>query len=349
MTHSDRRPHASALVAAGTVFMIAAGTLALASPVDLVPNDQIAPVDHPLAVPSGTRTLNLTPAGWGDGLRLALAVSLGLGFSVFLGYRAKLLLATQTQRRRSAHLAARREAEPRPSTEDLERAQALAQVGCWVFHPQTGGLCWSLEARRILGLAGGAALNLRAFLRRVPRPDRHAVARAWRAAFTGVQEEVQFRLSENTHWCGDSGGAYRWVRVRTEARCDGNAPGGHRVGAVQDITARMEAQQALAASETRYRQIVEMANEGIWVIDMQGVTTFANVRMAEMLGCTHQDLVGRPFFDFMDGEGRRLAELNLAESAAGIAAQHEFRFVRADGTGLWTLLVTTPLWGATDR
>lgn len=180
-----------------------------------------------------------------------------------LAYLAKLLQKVQIQRRWSAAWAVPRAAEPHARAADLERAQALAQVGSWVFHPQTGSLCWSAEARRILGLTGCESLNPRAFLRRVPGADRHAVSRVWRAVRTGVRDEVQFRLAADTRWCGNSGGAYRWVRVRTEAQSDENGPGGYRVGAVQDITARIEAQRALAESEARYRQIVEMANEGI--------------------------------------------------------------------------------------
>ena len=39
-----------------------------------------------------------------------------------------------------------------------------------------------------------------------------------------------------------------------------------------------------ALSETWHRQLVETAAEGIWVHDENGVITYANARMAEMLG-----------------------------------------------------------------
>ncbi|MEA2704059.1 MAG: hypothetical protein QOD63_2004 [Actinomycetota bacterium] len=40
----------------------------------------------------------------------------------------------------------------------------------------------------------------------------------------------------------------------------------------------------VAASESRFRRILETANEGIWLLDVKGGTTFANEKVAEILG-----------------------------------------------------------------
>ena len=53
----------------------------------------------------------------------------------------------------------------------------------------------------------------------------------------------------------------------------------------------------LRESEERFRRIVETALEGIWVLDPQGRIGFANARIAEMLGITVADLLGRSVFD----------------------------------------------------
>ena len=47
----------------------------------------------------------------------------------------------------------------------------------------------------------------------------------------------------------------------------------------------------LRASDERYRQIVQTANEGIWVTDEQDRITFANQRLARMLGYTPGGIV----------------------------------------------------------
>src|SRR5260370_14926479 len=69
---------------------------------------------------------------------------------------------------------------------------------------------------------------------------------------------------------------------------------------VRDITERHRAEEALRASEERYRQIVETAFEGVWVIDSNNRTTFVNHRMADMLGYAPEGMLGKPALDFMD-------------------------------------------------
>ena len=101
---------------------------------------------------------------------------------------------------------------------------------------------------------------------------------------------------------------------------------------------------ALRASEERYRRIVETAQEGIWVIDPDNRTTFANQKMAEMLGYTVNEMLGRCVFDFIDPEMRAAAIAQLEQRRSGIAAAHEFKYRRADGTALWAKLATNPIF-----
>jgi PAS domain S-box-containing protein len=107
---------------------------------------------------------------------------------------------------------------------------------------------------------------------------------------------------------------------------------------------RKLAEEALHRSEERYRRIVETAHEGIWVIDAAGHTTFVNERMAAMLGREVAEMEGASFTDFMDEEARRVAALKLDARRQGVAEQHEFRFLRKDGTEVWTVVETTPFF-----
>ena len=70
-----------------------------------------------------------------------------------------------------------------------------------------------------------------------------------------------------------------------------------------DITERRRGEDALRASEKRYRQLIEMLQEGIWTIDADARTTFVNPRMAEMLGYTVEEMLGKHLFSFMDDRG----------------------------------------------
>jgi PAS domain S-box-containing protein len=112
---------------------------------------------------------------------------------------------------------------------------------------------------------------------------------------------------------------------------------------VAERTAELErALSSLRASEERYRTIVETADEGIWVVDGQSRTTFANRRLADMLGCGSEGLGGRPMRDFMD-EGQLAMADGKAPRAAGERESREFRLRRRDGSPLWTLMSTSRL------
>ena len=112
---------------------------------------------------------------------------------------------------------------------------------------------------------------------------------------------------------------------------------------LRDLVERKRAESALAESEERYRRIVDSTQEGIWEIDADGNTTFANRPMAEMLGYTIEEMLGRPMYDFMDDDARREAERNLERRRRNVAEQHDFRLRRKDGSDLWTIMSTNPI------
>ncbi len=110
----------------------------------------------------------------------------------------------------------------------------------------------------------------------------------------------------------------------------------------RDISTIKRAAEALRASEERYRRIVETAYEGIWVIDARDLTTFVNPRMAEMLGWTVDEMVGRPLFDFLDADAQATFTSHQPDRATGSSRQREVRYTRKDGTDLWTLISIRP-------
>jgi PAS domain S-box-containing protein len=91
------------------------------------------------------------------------------------------------------------------------------------------------------------------------------------------------------------------------------------------------------------RQIIDAAYEGIWLLDLDGRTTFVNQRMAELLGYTREEMAERSLFDFMADSERAAAEQNMLRRRQNISEQHEFRFQRKDGTELWTMIAASPL------
>ncbi len=85
-----------------------------------------------------------------------------------------------------------------------------------------------------------------------------------------------------------------------------------------DITDRKQAEATVRESESYYRCIVETASEGVWMFDAESITTFANCRMAEMLGYTVEEMLGRSLFEFIDAESREIAESYVQRRREGI-------------------------------
>ena len=93
-----------------------------------------------------------------------------------------------------------------------------------------------------------------------------------------------------------------------------------------------------------YRAVVEQAGEGIWVVDNNGLTAFANARLAEILGVPLDYILEHPPRDLMTEESLPLVNRFRTRWEAGLPDQGELRLVKPDGTKVWAQVSTTPLF-----
>jgi len=135
-------------------------------------------------------------------------------------------------------------------------------------------------------------------------------------------------------------GTYRTFEVCASSLLDDPAVQGIIVNS-RDITDRVTAEHAPHESERLYRTIVETADEGIWIVDENSVTTFVNGRIADMSGTTIDGMVGRHSFEFLDDDDPEFATRNLEQRRVGIGDQHDVRLVRADGSTFWGMVTAT--------
>ena len=85
------------------------------------------------------------------------------------------------------------------------------------------------------------------------------------------------------------------------------------VGTVQDITERKEAEERVRKNEERYRVLVENAGE-VLLVAQDGKLKFANRRVTDLLGRTPEELIEKPFVDYIHPEDRRMvAERHVEE------------------------------------
>ncbi|MEO6573928.1 MAG: PAS domain S-box protein, partial [Polyangiaceae bacterium] len=110
---------------------------------------------------------------------------------------------------------------------------------------------------------------------------------------------------------------------------------------IRDVSERKRA-------EARYQHIVETTNQGVWMIDLEGRTTFMNTRMANMLGYQSEEVVGLSALAFIAEESREVAVQAIRERS-GRAFQVERKLQRKDGSTLWALLEVAPSIGGSGK
>ena len=108
-----------------------------------------------------------------------------------------------------------------------------------------------------------------------------------------------------------------------------------------------EAEAAARHSDSRFRRIVEAANEGIWELDADARVVFVNDRMAELLGRRPAEVRGRAMWDFLFDEDQAAARALFDRRRAGESGQADVRFRHRDGRAVWTLLSGRPVADAT--
>jgi PAS domain S-box-containing protein len=105
----------------------------------------------------------------------------------------------------------------------------------------------------------------------------------------------------------------------------------------------------LRASEESYRRLIDTAYEGIWTLDAQGQISYANQRIAHMLGYNLEDMLNRSLFDFIDQEAHLEAKEKLQRCQQGINEQYDFKFRRNSGSELWAIVSTSPILSETGE
>jgi diguanylate cyclase (GGDEF)-like protein/PAS domain S-box-containing protein len=104
---------------------------------------------------------------------------------------------------------------------------------------------------------------------------------------------------------------------------------------IRDVSASMRTEDALRDSEERYRLIVELAREGICVVDAGGTTTFANHALADLLGTTVSEMLGGSLFEFIDEAERVEARARIVGAGDQPRDEQDLRLLTVDRRLVW--------------
>lgn len=234
--------------------------------------------------------------------------------------------------RKQAELALQR------SEEQLRLALEFGRIAIWDWDAAIGNLVWNTIAYEILGYQPGAIEpTYQDWLSVVHSEDRAAAHQEIELALATKRDfSIEYRViwpDGTQHWIADSGrGIYN---------ADGQVI--RSVGVMLDITDRKLAEEALRQSEAQYRRIVETANEGIWIIDPDNKTSFVNSKMAEILGYSVEEMMGKSMFEFMEQTQVEIATRNAERRRQGIKEHHDFKFQHKNGADVWAMLAANPI------
>jgi len=217
-------------------------------------------------------------------------------------------------------------------------AQEAAHIGSWEWDIKHNQIYWSDNIAAMFGLrVGQFDGKYESYLAMLEEEDREIVIEAVNNALSNNQG---YNVEHKIVW---PDGSEHWLSGKGELQRDKEGNPARMVGIVQDITQKWRTENALRQSEKQYRNLINSTQEGIWVIDENNITTFANPAMERILGCAAGEMIDKPLFGFMDEQGKRIAQENVERRKQGIAEQHDFEFIRKDGKRIYTTVVTSPV------
>ena len=243
----------------------------------------------------------------------------------------------------------RREAEEalRRSEAWLSEAQRLSHTGSWVLDVETSALKhWSPELLRICGLGPGAGI-----------PSIEAVREWTHPEDRGKNvEEVETAIRERTGVAGERrlvlpDGTIRHLQTVVSPVFDAAGRPIEIIGTAMDVTERKCAEEALRESEERYRALIEVSPQMVWVARADGSNIFWNQRWYDYTGLTPAESEGFDWMQAVHPEHRdQCAEFFRQALASGAEWSNEAPVRRAaDGQYRWHFGRGLPIRDADGR
>lgn len=113
--------------------------------------------------------------------------------------------------------------------------------------------------------------------------------------------------------------------------------------AFHDVTARKQVEQELAASESRYRMLINSSPVGIGAIDLNGCFRFVSPEVYDLLGLkAGADLTGRPLTEYLIPEEHIVFRAQLARLQRGERMPPGVFSMKRGADLFWGELSTTP-------
>ena len=181
------------------------------------------------------------------------------------------------------------------SEERLKKAQEVGHIGSWELDLSTNRIWGSEEAFRVYGLERTSPDLPFEVIQECVLPEyRPLVEKAFEQHISqGGKYDMELQIRRK------SDGALRFLHSIAELIVDDTGKSIKISGVIQDITERQQAEEALRASEGRFRTIAEQMKDVIFLTDTKGSITFISPAARECFGFNPEEMIGHPFMEFL--------------------------------------------------
>jgi PAS domain S-box-containing protein len=224
----------------------------------------------------------------------------------------------------------------RKSESYLAEAQKLSHTGSFGVNVATGDVFWSEESYRIAGLESGTKPTREWVINLVHPEDRHRLQQILHDAIKdGGNLDFEHRLLMPD-------GSLKYLHVVAHALTN-ELNQIEYLGAVTDISAIRRAEEELRRSEEKYRELVQLSPDAIYVVDAAGLLISTNPAGLKMLRCTAEEAAELNIAETHLPEDRPAYTQRLQQLQIGRSFQFERTFLRRDGTTLPVDVSVSPI------
>jgi len=259
---------------------------------------------------------------------LAVTTSCALAIGATLAHRRRMKMSLD----RSLASAEKARARALEAVRQTQLAEKIANLGYWRLDIASSEITWSPEMYRIWGIEDATVPPLEAAMNAVHPDDRDVANGNIRRAMVETEPfqsrpiRLQFADGSVKHISG---------RMGSERNAAGEVVAIY--GALIDVTHLRLSDDALRASETRYRLLADHSTDIIVQVDLTDTILYISPACRRM-GWEPEELIGRKRYDLTHPDDMpRLARIraDLVKGIGSTRADREYRMMAKDGSWVW--------------